>query len=478
VLAGLAILLGLFGACSRAPAERGTLGSSYAPADSEEAFLDTLAERTFRWFWEASDPRTGLTRDRTPSESFASVGAVGFALTAYPIGAERGYVSRARAAERVRTTLRFFWRAPQSAAARGATGYRGFFYHFLDPATGHRFEKVELSTMDTALFLAGTLFCQSYFDRATPVETQIRALADSLYRRADWRWAQARPPTISHGWTPETGHLPYDWRGYNESMILLVLALGSPTHAVPPEAWREWARTCRWGEFYDQEHVGFGPLFGHQYSHVWIDLAGIQDSLMRARGIDWFENSRRATLAQRAYAIHNPSGFAGHGEDLWGLTACDGPFDGTLTIEGRNREFHTYAARGASFTGIVDDGTIAPTAAGGSVAFAPEVAIPALLAMRRTYGPHVFRHYGFVDAFNPTLSRDTPTQHGAVVAGVGWFDGDYLGIDQGPILSMLENRRSGLVWRVMRRNAHLVRGLRAAGFSGGWLDEARAEAMP
>jgi hypothetical protein len=379
-------------------------------------------------------------------------------------------VTRAEAARRALSTLRFLWIAPQDSAARGVTGYRGFFYHFLDPATGHRFENVELSTIDTALLLGGALFCQSYFDRGGAVEDSIRALAESLYVRVDWRWAQVRPPTISLGWRPREGHLPYDWRGYNEAMILHLLALGSPTHAVGPETWEAWTSRYRWGTFHGQEHLGFAPLFGHQYSHVWIDFRGIRDRYMREKGIDYFENSRRATLAQRAYAIENPMGFAGYGERLWGLTACDGPVDAALTLGGRTRTFRTYAARGASFTEVVDDGTIAPTAAAGSIAFAPEVVVPALMAMRDDYGERVFGRYGFLDALNPTLRIATRVQHGVVDTTSGWFDTDYLGIDQGPILAMIENHRSGLVWRTMRRNPHIVRGLRRAGFTGGWLD--------
>ncbi|MGH7731647.1 MAG: glucoamylase family protein, partial [Candidatus Eiseniibacteriota bacterium] len=449
------------------PAPRGA-----APAGADAAFLDTLAARTFAWFWNETDARIGLTPDRWPSRSFSSVAAIGFGLTAYPIGAERGWVTRAAAAERVLATLRFLWRAPQDTAARGVTGYRGFFYHFLDPATGHRFENVELSTIDTALLLGGVLFCQSYFDRYGATEDSVRALAESLYVRVDWRWAQARPPTLSLGWKPREGHLPWDWRGYNEAMILHVLALGSPTHAVDPETWTAWTSHYRWGTFHGQEHLGFAPLFGHQYSHVWIDFRGIRDAYMREKGIDYFENSRRATLAQRAYAIANPSGFAGYGERLWGLSACDGPVDATLTIARKSRTFRTYAARGASFTGVDDDGTIAPTAAAASIAFAPEVVVPTLIAMRDAYGARLFGRYGFVDALNPTLTLATRVQHGVVDTMLGWFDTDVLGIDQGPILAMIENHRTGLVWRTMRRNSHIVRGLRRAGFTGGWLETA------
>jgi hypothetical protein len=453
-----------------APARADASGRGFAPSRAQVAFLDTLERRTFQWFWDLSDARTGLTPDRWPTHSFVSVGAVGFALTAYPIGAERGWVSRQAAAARALATLRFFWIARQDTAARGVTGYRGFFYHFLVPETGERFEDVELSTIDSALLLAGALFCQSYFDRHIALEDSVRAIAESLYARADWRWVQVRPPAISMGWSPREGLLEWDWRGYDEAMILQILALGSPRYAVEPAIWPAWCAPYKWGTFQGQEHVGFAPLFGHQYSHVWIDFRGIQDAYMREKGIDYFENSRRATLAQRAYAIANPSGYAGYGERLWGLSACDGPLDGSLTIGGRKRQFHTYTARGASFDRVEDDGTVAPTAAAGSIAFAPEVVIPTLMAMRDDYGPALFGRYGFLDAVNPTLRVATPVHHGVVDTTLAWFDTDYLGIDQGPIVAMIENYRSALVWRTMRRNPHIVRGLRQAGFTGGWLD--------
>jgi hypothetical protein len=239
---------------------------------------------------------------------------------------------------------------------------------------------------------------------------------------------------------------------------------------VKKDSYLAWLETCKWGKYYDQEHIGFAPLFGHQYTQVWYDLAGLQDSLMAAHGIDWFENSRRATLAQFAYAKDNPAGFHDYGPNFWGLTACDGPMDGKLTIDGREREFHTYEARGASFVRVGDDGTVAPTAAGGSMPFAPEIVIPSLVAMRTAYGGRGFDKYGFVDAINPTLNIPAKTSAGQIVPGVGWFDVDYLGIDEGPILAMAENFRTGLVWKYMHRNPHVQAGLRAAGFTGGWLD--------
>lgn len=471
-LALASILAAAAFACSRQ-----TVAPTRAPSSLDPhvtVFIDSLQVRTFRFFWDLCDPATGLAPDRWPTRSFASVAATGFALSAYPIGAERGWVEREAAARRALKTLRFLWTAPQDTSRAGAAGYRGLFYHFVDPATGLRFRDVELSTVDTALLLAGALFCRAYFDREGAVEDSLRALADSLYLRADWRWASPRPPLIGHGWSPEEGHLPWDWGGYNEAAILYLLALGSPTHPPDPAAWDAWCAGYRWGEFEGQEHVGFAPLFGHQYTPGWADLRGIQDAYMRERGIDYFENSRRAALAQHAYAVRNPDGWRGYGELLWGLTACDGPVPGEFTIDGRRRRFETYWARGASFTGIHDDGTICPSAAAASIAYAPDLVGPTLLHLRDVYGRGVWGQYGFLDALNPTFRLDVPVQHGRVDPELGWFDTDYLGIDQGPILIMIENWRSGLVWRTMRRDPYLVAGLRAAGFAGGWLDSVAA----
>ena len=474
----LAISVVVAGAgCAGISASPATAPSSYRPSVAEGAFLDTLSRRTFDFFWHTTNPRNGLTPDRWPTKSFSSVAAVGFALTAYPIGVERGWVTRDAARERVLTTLRFFWKAPQGPQSTGVTGHHGFFYHFLDMETGRRFERVELSTIDTALLLAGALTCRQYFNRDDSGDREVRDLTDSIYARIDWRWARDTGTLVNMGWRPDSasyqnsrGFNTSSWRGYNEGMLLYVLALGSPTHAIDSTAWTDWTRTYKWDRFQGQEYLQFAPLFGHQYSHIWIDFRNVQDEYMRSRGIDYFENSRRATLAHQAYAIANPSAWRGYGSNVWGLTASDGPLDSTFTVEGRSRKFHTYWARGAGTDEVNDDGTLVPTAAGGSVPFAPEVAVPALVAMRRTYGDALFGQYGFLDAFNPTLRTSGPTlHHGRIVDGLGWFDTDYLGIDQGPILAMVENWRSGFVWNLMRQNGNVVRGLCRAGFSGGWL---------
>ncbi|HEX6925621.1 MAG TPA: glucoamylase family protein [Longimicrobiaceae bacterium] len=459
----LSLLLPLMG-CANA-----TTSPDRAPPAFDD-FVPEVQERTFRWFWDTTNPENGLVPDRWPEPPFASIAAVGFGLSAYPVGVERGWITREEARERTLNTLRFFWNAPQGDAATGMTGYRGFFYHFIDMDQGLRYRDVELSTIDTALLMAGVLTVGEYFDQDDPVEEEIRALADSLYRRVEWDWFQREDGLIRMAWYPDRGFGPPVYTGYNEAMILYLLALGSPTHPVDARAWSAFTSSYEWADFYGQEHVNFAPLFGHQYSHIWVDFRGIRDAYMRSRGIDYFENSRRAALAQREYAIDNPNGWVGYDANVWGLTASDGPVGATIVIDGRERQFRTYWARGAAAGDIRDDGTIAPTAVGGSFPFVPELAAQALRTMAERYGEHLYREYGFIDAFNPTLRTEHPVTAGEIVPGVGWFDDQYLGIDQGPIVLMIENYRSELIWRLMRNNDYIVRGLCRAGFSGGWLE--------
>jgi hypothetical protein len=468
----LALILVVKGSLSSA-AELNTNGVATPPLTNPlPPLFDDLQQRTFHYFWDNADPETGLVPDRYPTPSSSSIAAVGFALTAYAIGVERGYVTRTAARDRVLKTLRFFHDSPQGNEPIGKSGFNGFFYHYLDMKSGQRSGLAELSTVDTALLLGGMLFCQSYFDRSDPEEVEIRRLAEEIYARVDWNWAQPRQPAISHGWTPESAFLVYDWRGYNEAMLVYILALGSPTHAVAPTAWKEWERDYGrfWGTVYGQKYLAFMPLFGHQYSHVWIDFRGIVDAQMREAGFDYFENSRRATYAQRAYAVANPMRWTGYGENVWGLTASDGPTDIELTFSGEKRRFRTYCARGVGAQSSVDDGTIAPTAATASIAFAPEIVVPAVEEMYHRYGEHIFGKYGFYDAFNQSFNYDVAPKHGRRIPGFGWVDSDYVGIDQGPILAMIENYRSGLVWRVIKKNPHIRAGLVRAGFTGGWLN--------
>jgi hypothetical protein len=448
-----------------------------AAAPSERGALDTRVEelerRTFRFFWEATNPSNGLVPDRYPTPSFASVAAVGFGLTAYPIGVERGYVTRAEARARVLATLRFFRDAPQGADPVGMTGYHGFYYHFLDMKSGLRHStKVELSTIDSALLIAGALACEGYFDGGDAAETEIRNVADELYRRVDWAWAATPEGAVALGWTPEHGFHRMRWRGYNEAMIIYLLGLGSPTFPLPDGAWRQWTSgyPSHWANSYGQSFLNFPPLFGHQFSHIWVDFRGVRDEFMRAHGLDYFENSRRATYAQQAYAIDNPMHWKAYGARMFGISAADGPANLTVPVGLGLRVFRRYAARGMGGANTYDDGTLSPSALASSVVFAPEIVLPALDELFSRYGEHVFATYGFVDAFNPSFDYDVTVPAGVHVKGVGWFDGDHLGIDSGSTIAMLENYRSELIWRVMRRSPYLRRGLERAGFKGGWLD--------
>jgi hypothetical protein len=436
------------------------------------AFYDEIERRTFRWFWDHANRKNGLIPDRWPSPSFSSIAAVGFALPAYAIGAERGWCSRAEARDLTLTTLRFFWNAPQGSQASGTTGHKGFFYHFLDMETGQRFRDVELSTVDTAILLMGGLFAGRFYDGGDPLEREIRGLSKALYERADWNFfrSDGRRP-ISMGWHPGGGLIRADWVGFNEGMLVDILALGSPTHGGPDDLWQQWA--SRYADFWRGEgatrRLAFAPLFGHQYSHMFIDFRGIRDAAMREAGFDYFENSRRETYANRAYCIANPMGWRDYSDRIWGLTACDGPGDFTLPYKGGTRQFFGYSARGpVGEPDGRDDGTIAPTAALGSLPFAPEIVIPAAGAMLKQ--PGLFDRYGFKDSFNPSFAYvDEEIDTGSVDPQSGWVARDYLGIDQGPILLQAANYRDDFVWRYMRHAPAIRRGLRRAGFTGGWL---------
>jgi hypothetical protein len=398
-----------------------------------ENFLDLVQRTAFDYLWYETNPTNGLVKDRSSNPSVSSIAAVGFGLSAVTVGIDRGWISREAGRTRVLTTLEFLWSSPQGPEA-DATGYKGFYFHFLDMQTGRRAGDAELSTIDTALLLAGVLHVQQYFDQDDTSEAKIRDLADNLHRRVDWPWMQVRSAKVCHGWTPETGFLPYDWGGYNEAMILYLLALGSPTFPINPDAWTAWTSSYTWQTHYGLGFVVFPPLFGHQYSHVWVDFRGIQDAYMRDKGLDYFENSRRATLANRAYAIANPLGWVDYGENVWGLTASDIPA--------------SYRARGAP-PAESDDGTITPTAAGGSFAFTPHESLAALRHIYDAYRTRIWGPYGFKDAFNPSKN---------------WFAADYLGVDQGPIVLMIENYRTGRVWQVFMRHPAIQHGLARAGF--------------
>ncbi len=426
---------------------------------SIDAELRLLQHETFAYFLHETNPLNGLVIDKTEPGWPASIAATGMALATYPVGVEAGLMTHADAAERSLRTLRFFWNSPQGPEP-DATGYHGFYYHFLDMQTGRRAWQCELSTIDSAFLLAGALTAGIYFSGDTPEEQEIRQLAEGLYLRADWQWAQNGGETVTHGWRPETGFIEFRWEGYDEAMLLYVLGLGSPTFPLAPGAYTAWASSYEWKHYYGQDYLYAGPLFTHQLSHMWIDFRGIQDAFMREHSIDYFENSRRATYVHRHYAIENPRGFVGYGDLCWGVTASDGPGPAVLTMNGVARQFYDYVGRGVP-EGI-DDGTVAPSAVVASLPFAPEIVLPVIdyfiyRANLKSHNP-----YGFKSTFNATYPMATG-HHGA------WVSPWHYGLNQGPIVLMIENYRSGLLWQWMRTCPWMVTGLRRAGFTGGWL---------
>ena len=418
------------------------------------AVLDSLQYRGFLYFWNEANPTNGLIKDRDTPGSVCSIASTGFGLSAICIGVEHGWITRDAARTRVLTTLQTFWNGPQGPAESGMIGYKGLYYHWLDMNSARRTWDSELSTIDTALLFAGILHAREFFAANHPSDNQIRALADSITWRADWNWARNNSSGLTMGWHPVSGFLGNRWTGYNEAMIMYILAIGSPTHPVPPSDWNWWCSFYYWNApfAYVGPYVNFPPLFGHQYSHCWIDFRHIRDQYMTFRGITYFENSRRATLSQLAYGrledqLWRFTGLAqynkGYSDSLWGFTASDDPIDG-------------YAAHGAP-NGF-DNGTISPTAAISSLPFAPDSVWPCIRNMwTHRNSVHdgklypLYSTYGFTDAFNPVKTQ--------------WFASATLGIDQGPIVMMIENWRNDMVWARFMGNADVQRGLQLAGFT-------------
>lgn len=432
--------------------------STVTTGDDEEALVDEIQRDSFCFFSEHVNPANGLVCDSTQPDAPASIAAVGFALSSYPIAVDRGWLSRRDACSHTLAALRFFRNADQSGAVDGV-GYHGFFYHFLDMQTGRRAGSSELSTIDTALLVAGMLVCAQYFDADTDAEREIRETSALIYARIDWQWAQDGQATLTMGWTPESNFLQERWIGYNEALILYVLALGSPTLPIGTDAYSQWLAGYHWRRSGDHDYVYAGPLFIHQFPHIWIDFRKIQDSFMVAKGIDYFENSRRATYVHYEYGKRNPLQFDDYHGKNWGWTASDGPGSSTRMVHGHVRVFHGYLARGAPFG--PDDGTVAPWASLASLPFAPELVLPTLrYLVQETRNPR--NKFGFYASFNPSYH--------VVEGDSGWTSPWHFGLHQGPIVLMIENYRTGLIWRLMRACPPLARGLHRAGFAGGWLD--------
>jgi hypothetical protein len=413
----------------RAAAAARTRGG-YALTRADVDFLEDLSQRAFQYFLDHADPQTGLVRDRartggSPIDSetgrdVASIAATGFGLTALCVASERSWVAPREARERVRTTLRFF--------AERAYHNHGWFYHWMNLRTGERAWRSEVSSIDTALLLGGVLTARQCF-RDDP---EVVRLATRIYERVDFRWMlDGHPALLSHGWYPERGFIPHRWRDYSEQMMLILLAVGSPTHPIPPNAWRAWER--KWityaGFHYLNAHP---PLFIHQYSHAWVDFRGRREGWYPF--VNYFENSVRATRAHRQFCIDLAKEFPAYGPDVWGISASDSE--------------RGYLAWGGPPRDPAVDGTVVPYAAAGSLMFTPDISLAALRALKEKYGAKAYGRYGFADAFNPNTN---------------WVDTDVIGIDQGITLIGAENSRDGLVWRHFMKNREITRALDRVG---------------
>ncbi len=419
---------------------------------NDQILLDSIQYHSFLYFINELNPPNGLVKDRNASWAPASIAAIGFALPSYAVGVERGWITREKASEIILNTLRFFINSVQSTDTN-ATGYKGFYYHFLRMNSGTREWNCELSSVDTGLLMMGIIFARNYFNLDNQTEKEIRELAAKLLNRIEWDFFEMPAKgeyanTISMGWKPEEGLHFMGWNGYNEALFLYILAAGSGmTNAE--KGYQSWLASYDWQTPYPNlSHAVFPPLFGHQFSHTFIDFRDVADKYMKEKGIDYFENSRRATLVQRLYAIENPFNWVGYDSLTWGISASDGPGE---SYNFDDKKFLGYAGRGTSGPNLnyFDDGTIAPYAAISSIVFAPEVVIPTIRNFNEKYGKGLWGKYGYLDSFNPTLN---------------WFNKEYIGIDQGPLLLMIENFRSGLVWNYVMKDKIIQDGLNRLGF--------------
>lgn len=423
---------------------------------SDGPLIERLQRAAFGYFPGAFNPANGLVADNSREDSPCSIAVVGFALSSYPVAVERGWIPRDEAVRCALASLRFFHDSDQSGAD-DATGYKGLYYHFLDMHTGRRMWQSELSTIDTALLIAGALLAAQYFTADTDAECELRYLAEVLYLRVDWCWACGGKATIRQGWKPECGFLHYGWDGYDEGILLYVLAAGSPSHPIDASCYPSWTATYQWENLYGEEFLYAGPLFVHLFSHAWIDFRGIRDPFMREKRSDYFQNTRRAIAVQREYAWRNPRGFAGYGRDCWGVTAGDGPDGNTPASAGHPGRLYGYAARGVPWG--PDDGTLSPWLGLACLPFEPEVAMNLNRVLHQRY-PRALEGPRFTTGINPDLED---------AHGMPWISEGDFGLDQGLVVMMVENHRSGLIWRLMRDCSPLREGLKSAGFSGGWL---------
>lgn len=441
--------------------KRGSSGTSHAGpphlfSKVDDDLLDYLSSAAFSYFTEHVNPDNGLIADCSRVESAASIAAVGFALSSYPVAVERGWLPRENAIAITLKTLQFFHDCRQDEDSE-ATGHQGFFYHFLDMQTGKRANKCELSTIDTGLLLAGMQVSAAYFDGRNPQEQRIRDLAKKLFDGVNWTWTLTDNNEMQQSWKPETGFAKDDWNGYTEALLMYVMGAACSSHPLPFEIYHRDVKSFDWSRNAGLEWVHASPLFIHLFPQAWMDLRGLDDGFVGKKGLDYFENTRRAVAIQRDYAHFNPNSFVGYGRDTWGLSACQGPDGKHERRDGEELQSDGYAARGVPLG--PDDGTLVPWAAAACLAHDPKAALSGLHNVISTY-PKVLRNGQFLGAFNPTLSGD----------GVeGWLAPACFGIDQGLVLMMIENARTGLIWKLTRKSPVFRAGLQALGFKGGWL---------
>lgn len=408
-----------------------------------EALIERLQRGAFGYFERYTNPENGLVADATQASSPCSIAAVGFGLTAWPVAVERGWRSREDALAYSLATVRFFDNEHMSKHA-DAISHRGFFLHFLDMKTGRRAWNSEISSIDTAILLAGMLAAASYFEHDTADERELRERVAAIADRIDWAWMCDRGHQLRQGWKPGQGFLPWHWTGYSEALLMLLIGMGSGARPVAPDILARWLGTLQWSGDAETGYIFAGPLFIHLYPQVWLDLRG---AAVPGRSIDWFENTRRAIAEQRAYASRNPNGFSGYGEDVWGLSACPGPQKRATLRNGQRVWIPGYAARAVPHG--PDDGTLVPWGPLACIPFAPEDALRGTRRILADY-PEVLRDGMFVDAFNPSVRARTPA---------GWVAARSTGIDQGLLVAMIENNRSGLIWRLMTKSPVVSRGL-------------------
>jgi hypothetical protein len=387
-------------------------------------FLDEVQKANFQFFWDQSDPTSGLTKDRcdvraADNSNVASIASTGFALTALCIGEKRGWVTLAEARRRALITLRFLWHSMPN--------HRGFYFHFANLKTGERMWDSEVSSIDTAILMCGVLTCREHL--RTP---EITRLAHALFNRVEWTWLAEDTTLLQHGWAPEAGFLPYRWDYYSELMMMYLLGLGSPTYPLPTQSWDAWKRVAF--DYEGTTYIGsFAPLFIHQYSQAWFDLRNKRDKYA-----DYFQNSAIATDVHRRWCIELHKDFPDYSDDLWGITASDSE--------------HGYVAWGGPPEMGPVDGSVVPSAPAGSLPFLPEPTLRVLKYMKAKYGDRCWSRYGFINAFNPLKN---------------WYDNYVIGIDTGITITMAENLRSGFVWNTFMKNREAVTGLARAGFRPG-----------